>query len=1094
MRLDVLVDPIVEESGAPPDEVPEGEVDNETMILSWPPWLERRRGSARLAYSENQPRDERGRFGEGDGGAPVGTGTKDDPVHVSSAAEAQKLIGEGKFVEMPSDQVSVLLERLAAVARDAQSRGEKAPLYDLCKVSVADTNMFCGGTRDIPRIEMPQLVGTATPGTPADALPKDAKGETDITGALRAQLTADGVGFDNISVPADTLRATQNELNGAKVAGMMDAIRVGTLPPDRIFVSRDNYVVDGHHRWAAEVGTGFVIGQALSMDVTRVDMPIAELIPYVNGFSASLGMEQRSASVRQAYSPDQERDEHGRFGPGGGNREMFPKSSVPLGPAARFNFHDLPLGSRPGMPFTGARLEQVQREVPGLKERMDSVRYSGERIAGALPNADVHVEYYTDPQLIGQVADRVEVFAQEFPNAAATVTGFSTSPGLADGVIAEVGGHVVEGGHLLDTKTSEVFLNEHYYGGYVEPPKFADLCARMADRDLHPLGTPESIIDHELGHVLDNATGWNGSAAMLMVSSGRSDEARFDAWRPISIYATVGPKEAFAEAFSARSDPAVYAALPQTVRDVVESAIANEHALPRQSAVMSLPSIRHDGDCTDYVPSSMIPSEVKNAKPRQAYSEDQARDEQGRFGEGGGNTGPSTRELVSLTRNEGGLTYSLTEHSLIHEGVSVSAYPDREVVVASAAELTVEHIEAFEQANSDLLSQPDHYLGTWLNPDDGHVYLDVSIVVATREQADVIGREHGQFASFNLATGDTYPIDSGRAPQAASLEEASGRASAQGLDPGAEAGAGGRHQGRSGPAPTQVARALARLSTLRANLGRKLLAGAEVAYADALRRAGVKVATRARSRGTGTTVRAQVAAVLLAGDPLRPLLGALGLREQDILAGAFTSYEAQSSVWFEEYLRRRRAVVQSLGLNPDDYAPEEDSATASTLRGAAAGAIVGGLMALARGRLLGGLDHVMPGEVTGVVPAGLVLSGIRIAEGRAHATLGATLDEFPLISIVPTGSTIEERLAGGEPEYTWVHGFYGEPNTVFEPHEALDGFTTTDPTSDPELLNDGDFPDAEYYQPSDHLGCSCEWEISAATEAGQMQLTPAEEQ
>ena len=55
--------------------------------------------------------------------------------------------------------------------------GKDAPDYDLCQVTVADTNMFCLESlqtkeypEGIPRVEMPQLSGTPVPGSQADAL------------------------------------------------------------------------------------------------------------------------------------------------------------------------------------------------------------------------------------------------------------------------------------------------------------------------------------------------------------------------------------------------------------------------------------------------------------------------------------------------------------------------------------------------------------------------------------------------------------------------------------------------------------------------------------------------------------------------------------------------------------------------------------------------------------------------------------------------------------------------------------------------------------------------------------------------------------
>lgn len=288
----------------------------------------------------------------------------------------------------------------------------------------------------------------------------------------------------------------------------------------------------------------------------------------------------------------------------------------------------------------------------------------------------------------------------------------------------------------------------------------------------------------------------------------------------------------------------------------------------------------------------------------------------------------------------------------------------------------------------------------------------------------------------------------------------------------------------SQPTPAAIKRSIDRLHKERERLGRKLLAGAEVAYAEALRRAGVKIATRTRSRGTSKTVTAQVRAALNNGTSVRPLLGALGLREQDILAGAFVTYEEQAGAWMTDYRKRQLAEILRLGLDPRDYGFVEESSEDEVRNIAAVGVISGGLMALARGRLLGGVDHIMPGEVTGGVPAKLVLDGIRVAEGRATATMGATLDDMPLVTDLPGGDTVETELAGlveGQTEYVWVHGFYGDPTTDFDEHVRLgeEEEPFTDLVGDPRLVNDNAWPPDDYYHPNDHDGCTCEWVISS---------------
>jgi hypothetical protein len=52
-----------------------------------------------------------------------------------------------------------------------KKRGEKNSIrYDLCKVSVKGTNLFCGGNKGIPRDAMPQAKGEVVKGSKAEKL------------------------------------------------------------------------------------------------------------------------------------------------------------------------------------------------------------------------------------------------------------------------------------------------------------------------------------------------------------------------------------------------------------------------------------------------------------------------------------------------------------------------------------------------------------------------------------------------------------------------------------------------------------------------------------------------------------------------------------------------------------------------------------------------------------------------------------------------------------------------------------------------------------------------------------------------------------
>jgi GNAT superfamily N-acetyltransferase len=192
--------------------------------------------------------------------------------------------------------VSTLLDELAEMVRQAEAAGDKAPNFDLCKVSVPGTNLFCADTKGYGRLEMPQLGGKPLPGTPAAEMEPDSRGDVDLAPAFRDMLQAQGVEVTDETVPASHLRASQNELNGAKVAGIAGAIRGPGLEGEtRIYVSSDDYIVDGHHRWAAYVGVDADDNELgdITMDVTRVDMPITELLHQANAFTEDMGMPSR---------------------------------------------------------------------------------------------------------------------------------------------------------------------------------------------------------------------------------------------------------------------------------------------------------------------------------------------------------------------------------------------------------------------------------------------------------------------------------------------------------------------------------------------------------------------------------------------------------------------------------------------------------------------------------------------------------------------------------------------------------------------------------------------------------------------------------
>lgn len=137
------------------------------------------------------------------------------------------------------------------------------------------------------------------------------------------------------------------------------------------------------------------------------------------------------------------------------------------------------------------------------------------------------------------------------------------------------------------------------------------------------------------------------------------------------------------------------------------------------------------------------------------YNEDEARDDHGRWTSGGAGEALVSRMAVP----DGGFTYQVTTGGEPTSGYAVSIL--KEQTVMKASDVTPSRLLGFVKDHWDALKESGNFLGAWHNPDDGQVYLDVSTVVKTREEADRIGRENSQIAYFRLHEGKSYPVEKG---------------------------------------------------------------------------------------------------------------------------------------------------------------------------------------------------------------------------------------------------------------------------------------------------------------------------------------------
>jgi hypothetical protein len=193
-----------------------------------------------------------------------------------------------------------ILEKLKIMISEAKKSGRSTPNFDLCSLYVTGTNPFCEFNLGVERKDMPQLKGIPIPGTQSSLLPSGKDGKVSIEKPLIDELQSRGVEVKPKKVDASYLKPTQGELDGYKVIGMIQALEKNATDPKitaPIFVSRDGYILDGHHRWAAIVGHNFTADKPILMNVIEVDSGIEELVRFANNFAESMGIKKTAARL-----------------------------------------------------------------------------------------------------------------------------------------------------------------------------------------------------------------------------------------------------------------------------------------------------------------------------------------------------------------------------------------------------------------------------------------------------------------------------------------------------------------------------------------------------------------------------------------------------------------------------------------------------------------------------------------------------------------------------------------------------------------------------------------------------------------------------
>jgi len=211
----------------------------------------------------------------------------------------------------------------------AALRGQKVVDFELCSKMFSQVG-FCYDrkgektTKGIFRKEMPQFSSQVDPNkpdspafkalmagkgytSPDQVTPEDLKLEVNMEKAYQEALKNAGYEINDEEMDATSLKPIQGELLGSKVAAMYGTLVAAQQDPENygkaaarllepIYVS-DGYVIDGHHRWAAQCAVDIANGAGVNAKMkTRTitkggkPVPIDEIVEFSNKFQQDIGL------------------------------------------------------------------------------------------------------------------------------------------------------------------------------------------------------------------------------------------------------------------------------------------------------------------------------------------------------------------------------------------------------------------------------------------------------------------------------------------------------------------------------------------------------------------------------------------------------------------------------------------------------------------------------------------------------------------------------------------------------------------------------------------------------------------------------------
>ena len=154
------------------------------------------------------------------------------------------------FALMRGEQPIISAKHFPTLLAEMARAGTKG--NDVTNIRVEGTRLMGLDGKGFARIKMPQV------------------DEKDRPRFIQDILKSDGIKVKQLDLDPLKLKPIQKEINGDKCGGIAGSNPDGIPAPMRILVSRDGYVIDGHHTWGAAVALA-LSGGAKTIPVYQLD-------------------------------------------------------------------------------------------------------------------------------------------------------------------------------------------------------------------------------------------------------------------------------------------------------------------------------------------------------------------------------------------------------------------------------------------------------------------------------------------------------------------------------------------------------------------------------------------------------------------------------------------------------------------------------------------------------------------------------------------------------------------------------------------------------------------------------------------------------